>query len=745
VFVLLAAQSAFAVVATGGIQGTLRISGGSLSTYSSVEVRAAADDAAVTSGWTGNTGTWSVSVPAGTYKVYAHGMNVAYAPGYWRSGANLTPFQALGTTITVSDGATQSCDATVPYAASLSGTITCGGLPAATDVDTYIWNTVSSAWESYRAGTSGANGAYSQWELMPGYLYTFKFGGTGGYAPLYYINKTSLAAADSVNISAALKYNFSPILQAAGGSGIHGVVHRTDGSPAANTYQYFYTATGGRAGSFVGMKMTASDGTFDATLTPGTYKVFVRGGNPYAGGWWAPVGPDSLASRGETVTVSEGTTQTIEATLPVAATIAGAIRARATGSPIPTAAVTPYVLNAGTGQWEAMFGTSAYGGAYSLAELLPNTYRLLYEAQDARYATQFWNGKPVLASADGISLTVGQHLTGYDVSLNAIVTSETVAGLGRIDTAIDASKKMYPDATTHADAVIITNGYNWPDALGGSALAGAANAPVLLNGAPPAAMNTVLDAEVLRLKNNGATDAYILGDANAVSAAVETRLATIFGGAAKVHRLGATGHSRYATSLDIANKVQTLKGAGVTVFLAKGLDYPDALAASPLAAKKGWPILLAETDASGALSARMRSFLDANANHVIILGSTNAVSSKVASSTELEVGAGNVERWSGADRIATAIDIADHSVANGMSYDGIGIATGYGFADALCGGAYLAKQNNPLLLSANALPLRPALGAKLTALSPEVATVRFLGGTPAIRQPVRDAIVDNLR
>jgi N-acetylmuramoyl-L-alanine amidase len=274
------------------------------------------------------------------------------------------------------------------------------------------------------------------------------------------------------------------------------------------------------------------------------------------------------------------------------------------------------------------------------------------------------------------------------------------------------------------------------------------NAPVLLNAAPPAGMPQRLDDEVARLKANGAADAYILGDTSAVSDAVATRLATIFGGADKVHRLGATGRSRYATSLDIANAVKTKAGAawGGTVFLAKGTDYPDALVAAPLAAKKGWPIVLAEDDGHGGLSARVKAFLQSNAtSKVIVLGSTSAVPKSVADSAGSAVGAGKVDRWWGADRIGTAIDVADHSVANGMSYGGIGIATGYVFADALCGGPYLAKQNNPLLLTTNALPLAQALDTKLKSLSPTVQTVRFLGSTAAVSQPVRDAITQDLK
>jgi hypothetical protein len=53
-----------------------------------------------------------------------------------------------------------------------------------------------------------------------------------------------------------------------------------------------------------------------------------------------------------------------------------------------------------------------------------------------------------------------------------------IEGLSRFHTAVAASVEAYPDGSQY---VIIATGRNWPDALGGTALAGALDAPILLS------------------------------------------------------------------------------------------------------------------------------------------------------------------------------------------------------------------------------------------------------------------------
>jgi peptidoglycan-N-acetylglucosamine deacetylase len=149
---------------------------------------------------------------------------------------------------------------------------------------------------------------------------------------------------------------------------------------------------------------------------------------------------------------------------------------------------------------------------------------------------------------------------------------------------VAASLEAYPDG---ADTVIAT-GRNWPDALGGTALAGVLDAPILLS-EPGLASRLDQGTEIERL---GATHAIILGGTGAVSDAVMAQIGTT-GDIEYVERIAGT--SRYQTADAVALRVIDELGAAYdgTAFVATGGNFPDALAAAPLAAAKGWPLFLA--------------------------------------------------------------------------------------------------------------------------------------------------------
>jgi putative cell wall-binding protein len=446
-----------------------------------------------------------------------------------------------------------------------------------------------------------------------------------------------------------------------------------------------------------------------------------------------------------TITVSAGATQTAEATAPVAASLGGAVFAYASARGFDgDASAMPWTVNPGTGQWEPMLGTTVNGGTYDFRELIPGTYRVQFHAYSDRYLDQYWKFKPDIASADSITLAAGESTTTIDGGLRAIVGSDTIAGENRMETAVVASERLYPDAAHHADAVVLTTGYNWPDALGASALAGVAKAPVLLTYKGERALTATVSAEVERLKADGATEAYVLGDEKAVGTGAFNELVAAFG-PTHVHRLSGAG--RYETSLKIAAEVRAKASAWEgKVLLAKGTDFPDALAAAPLAAKRGWPIVLAEGDGHGGLSARVKSYLSTNATAgVVLLGDEKSLPKTVEDSAKSAIGSAALDRWAGSNRIETSLIVAGRAADAGMSYANTGFATGWGYADALCGGPYLAGLNAPLLLTKPVMPLGQTMEQGLADLSPAVETATFLGGTATISQPVRDDIVDRLQ
>ncbi|PKQ21083.1 MAG: hypothetical protein CVT66_01080 [Actinobacteria bacterium HGW-Actinobacteria-6] len=301
-----------------------------------------------------------------------------------------------------------------------------------------------------------------------------------------------------------------------------------------------------------------------------------------------------------------------------------------------------------------------------------------------------------------------------------------LAGADRYETSVQISQEAFPNGS---DAVIIATGANWPDALCGSALAGAVDAPILL--AAPGGLSTAVKAEITRL---GAVDAYILGNEKAVSVAIEQVLDDMLSG--YVDRLA--GRDRYWTAKAITNKVIELRPSAYdgTALVTTGGNYADAMAAAPLSAALAWPILL-ENPLSHSV------YAPADLSHAIILGGETAVSQTAENYLASLIGAGDVERLAGANRYETAAMIAQYGVDSGMHWNGVGIACGMNFPDALAGGASLGRLGAVVLLTPPAA-LAPAAASKLEDNAVDITTVYILGGPTAVSPAVKAEVLSIL-
>ncbi|MBN2847359.1 MAG: cell wall-binding repeat-containing protein [Coriobacteriia bacterium] len=324
----------------------------------------------------------------------------------------------------------------------------------------------------------------------------------------------------------------------------------------------------------------------------------------------------------------------------------------------------------------------------------------------------------------------GPYTLDTTVVPSSIAVTE-VAGADRIATAIAASKQAFPD---HASTVVIATAFNWPDALGGSALAGVLDAPILLT--PPTQLSPAVAAEIVRL---GATRVVVLGGTGAVSPTVVTALARV-PGVQSVQRIA--GADRYATARAIADETIRLLGSSYDggAFIATGAGFPDALGASPLAASLGWPIYLAHPDPANATALAATLSAD-GASNVFILGGGGAVSDAY----QAALGAMFADRISGSTRYSTAVAVAEHGVQlAGLEWDGLAITTGQDFPDALAGGAMQGRLGSVLLLSPPGA-LDPVVADALLTHRADVSSVRFLGGTGALSITARSQALQALQ
>jgi putative cell wall-binding protein len=241
----------------------------------------------------------------------------------------------------------------------------------------------------------------------------------------------------------------------------------------------------------------------------------------------------------------------------------------------------------------------------------------------------------------------------------------------------------------------------------------------------PDALSPAVVAEIDRL---GADEAFILGGPGAVSMEVEAALRSRLG---TVTRLAGT--DRFGTARAIADMVVRTAGPDFNgkAFVVTGANYPDALSGSPVAASQIMPILLANP-ANGAV------YVPAAVDEVAILGGEGAVSGAIETALRSKLGAGNVDRFGGSNRFHTATLVAAYGVGLGLRWDGVGIATGENFPDALAAGAMLGTFDSVMLLTPSA-SLDPYARGALAANRDQIDTLHIVGGASAVSDGVAAA------
>lgn len=302
---------------------------------------------------------------------------------------------------------------------------------------------------------------------------------------------------------------------------------------------------------------------------------------------------------------------------------------------------------------------------------------------------------------------------------------ERLAGNDRVHTAAKVATSTFDSATE----ALIARADDFPDALAGNHLAGAADAPILLSYGSDVPALTMAALDEL-----GVTDVTLLGGTAALGAAVETELTEA---GYTVDRQA--GDDRYDTAATIARTqdASTIGETddGRTALLATGEGFADALAGGPLSYASSLPLLLTPRAGLGDDAA---SALDAlGIEHVLILGGTAAVAPGVeAELADMDI---TSQRLAGPDRYSSAVEIAEYATANlGFTDANVNIATGAAFPDALTGGPHAGEEAAPILLANTGATTEACERLNVTADS--VASGHVFGGTSA----VSDQAVDDL-
>ncbi len=192
------------------------------------------------------------------------------------------------------------------------------------------------------------------------------------------------------------------------------------------------------------------------------------------------------------------------------------------------------------------------------------------------------------------------------------------------------------------------------------------------------------------------------------------------------HRL--SGGDRFATAVAISSRFNP----GVpAVYVATGLDYPDALAASAVAGAEGVPLLLVRTHE---IPAVVWTELERLApQKIMVAGGASVVSEAVVSNLATLA---PVNRYAGADRYETSRMLAEQANLSGSTTF---IATGANFPDALSSAAAAGSQAGSVVLTNGAASAADS-ATKLTLSNIGTSAVRIAGGTSVVSSGIQSSL-----
>ena len=313
----------------------------------------------------------------------------------------------------------------------------------------------------------------------------------------------------------------------------------------------------------------------------------------------------------------------------------------------------------------------------------------------------------------------GGNIGQGTASNHAIQSLKRVWGITAYDTMRTINSIAFPDSSQYA---VLTTGESYWDALSASGLAGKLQAPVLLTQGASLSEQTRL--ELVRL---GVQKVYICGGVNAISKSVEDELAAL---GIAVERVAG------AWASDTANEVAQHLEQTDEAFLATSWGYEDALSVAPYNYATKKPLFLTDYT-TGLLDENTLAAMKAQGiTRIHIVGGTSVVPQAVED--QLREQGIQIDRIAGETAYDTSIALADFLLTKGMHANNVGVATGWGFADALSGAALCGK-NNSILLLADASNVR-AVKDVIEPHKSDITNAYIFGGEKVVASTVYEAI-----
>jgi len=305
------------------------------------------------------------------------------------------------------------------------------------------------------------------------------------------------------------------------------------------------------------------------------------------------------------------------------------------------------------------------------------------------------------------------------VALAAPTLNSPVNNSSQVDNAIALSTKAFPSG---APAVVVTVVDSYADSLAAPVLASVYGGPLLFTSS--SSLSPSVATELARLKPQ---KVFLVGLSSTLVAAVQ---AAVPGLTDPEQIVVIKGSDRYETAALVAREIAARQGSVSQAVIVPGDNYYAAVAASTLAANRGWPLIL--TPAAGPfpqVSADTLAELGLSAGLVV---GTNLTPSGFTVTKRIT---GTATSNDPDGRYDLCAKLADYAASQGwLSFAAIGLVPGDKYSDGQIAAAYLAKDKGVLLFSkASALaePTATALKTRAT----QIKKIDFVGlGWPVYRE-----------
>ena len=367
-------------------------------------------------------------------------------------------------------------------------------------------------------------------------------------------------------------------------------------------------------------------------------------------------------------------------------------------------------------------GTTLVSGTSSITVTVTGSFSTDVSTSSANALSTSYISRTAFDSNYGTSTNFGTNGES-----SSVITR--LYGDGALDTMEAIVDKGIADGNfaTGGSVVVSTSGGYW-DALAASGLAGTTSAPVVLTSA-----TTLSSQAKAELTNLAPTTVYITGGTSAISSAVESSIKSLLP-SATVTRLGGNGATDTADLICGAGS-----GWSTTCIIATCDSFQDALSIAPYSYWSKSPIFLTSPTTDVLSDSTLAQIKAGGFTSAVIVGGTSAVSSTVPTQlADAGLSTSSISRLWGEGAYDTAEDIAEWEIAQGMSANMLGVATGESYYDALSG-ASLCGSNGSLLVLA-AAGHTACISGVVTDNASSITSCYIFGGPAAVPTTIYSAL-----